>query len=40
MREGLESTGQAEWRWTDLEQRFFGPGVAEPETMTETVTVA
>ena len=40
MREGLESTGQTEWRWADLEQRFFGPGVAEPETVTETATVA
>jgi CheY-like chemotaxis protein len=39
MREGLAVSGQADWKWADLEQRFFGPGIAEPEHVTDTVAV-
>jgi len=38
-REELAASGKAEWKWAELETRFFGPGVATPETVTDTVTV-
>ena len=37
LRKELEASGQPEWKWADLEQRFFGPGVAENVPTTGTV---
>jgi CheY-like chemotaxis protein len=39
LRTELQATGQTEWRWSELESRFFGAGVAATETMGETVAV-
>ena len=35
LRTELESTGEKEWKWTDLEARFFGPGVAAKTQVTQ-----
>jgi CheY-like chemotaxis protein len=35
----LEAAGQTDWKWADLQSRFFGPGVAETSKTTETVSV-
>jgi hypothetical protein len=37
LRQELEASGLAEWAWTDLERRFFGPGVAVNVPVTGTV---
>jgi CheY-like chemotaxis protein/glycine cleavage system H lipoate-binding protein len=38
MRTQLESLGTADWKWADLEKRFFGPGLAVNAPVTDTVT--
>ncbi len=38
-RKELEANGQSEWKWAELESRFFGPGVATNVMVTETVGV-
>jgi CheY-like chemotaxis protein len=37
MRKELQASGREEWRWADLESRFFGPGVAANQPVTDTV---
>ena len=37
LRRELEASGQAEWPWTELEKRFFGPGVATNAPVAGTV---
>jgi CheY-like chemotaxis protein len=39
LRTELESSGNGEWKWSDLEKRFFGPGVATNEPVGDTVAV-
>jgi CheY-like chemotaxis protein/glycine cleavage system H lipoate-binding protein len=39
LRTELTASGQGEWKWADLEARFFGPGVAEHESVGDTVSV-
>jgi len=39
-RKELETTGQTALKWADLGQRFFGPGLAVNEPVTDTVTAA
>ncbi len=39
LRQALEASGESEPKWADLETRFFGPGLAPPARVTETVTV-
>jgi len=38
LRKELAASGNGDWKWADLEQRFFGPGAAVPEAVGETVT--
>jgi CheY-like chemotaxis protein len=35
LRKELEASGAAEWKWSDLETRFFGPGLAVNARVTE-----
>jgi CheY-like chemotaxis protein len=35
LRKELEASGAAEWKWSDLEARFFGPGLAVNTHVTE-----
>ena len=37
LRRELQASGRAEWAWSDLERRFFGPGVAVNAPVTGTV---
>ncbi len=37
MRKDREALGAADWRWSDLESHYFGPGVAVNAPFTETV---
>jgi len=39
LRRELEASGQTSWKWTDLETRFFAPGAAVNEPVTDTVEV-
>jgi glycine cleavage system H lipoate-binding protein len=39
LRSELEASGQTSWKWADLEGRFFGPGIAVNEPVTETIAV-
>jgi CheY-like chemotaxis protein len=38
LRAELDAASQVEMKWSDLESRFFGPGVAVNQPVTETVT--
>ena len=38
LRKELVASGQEDWKWADLESRFFGPGIAPREETTDTVT--
>ncbi len=40
LRRELQASGNATWKWSDLEQRFFGPGIATNEPVGDTVPVA
>jgi len=37
LRQELAASGEPEWKWADLERRFFGPGVAVNAPVTGTV---
>ena len=37
MHKELEELGVEEWKWAELETRFFGPGVAVNASVTEAM---
>ena len=39
LRKELQASGNGEWQWSELEARFFGPGVAVNEPVGDTIPV-